>query len=149
MEETGIKLEGVRLDDLGRAKRIVIDKDNTTIVEGAGKESSIQGRIKQFRAQIDETTSDYSYRFLSSTLTAVAPSSASSSTYQAARLLFQPRTRRQRSTASRRHLVNRGALPSFRSVLQIVGQVRLSPPLCYILPSAGSLAVAIPCKEVR
>jgi chaperonin GroEL len=59
MEETGIKLEGVRLDDLGRAKRIVIDKDNTTIVEGAGKESSIQGRIKQLRAQIDETTSDY------------------------------------------------------------------------------------------
>jgi chaperonin GroEL len=59
MEETGIKLEGVRLDDLGRAKRIVVDKDNTTIVEGAGKESAIQGRIKQLRAQIEETTSDY------------------------------------------------------------------------------------------
>jgi chaperonin GroEL len=59
MEETGIKLEGVRLDDLGRAKRIVVDKDNTTIIEGAGKEASIQGRIKQLRAQIDETTSDY------------------------------------------------------------------------------------------
>jgi chaperonin GroEL len=59
MEETGIKLEGVRLDDLGRAKRIVVDKDNTTIVEGAGKDTSIQGRIKQLRAQIDETTSDY------------------------------------------------------------------------------------------
>ncbi|MGA2181953.1 MAG: chaperonin GroEL [Bryobacteraceae bacterium] len=59
MEETGIKLEGVRLEDLGRAKRIVVDKDNTTIVEGAGKESAIQGRIKQLRAQIEETTSDY------------------------------------------------------------------------------------------
>jgi len=59
MEETGIKLEGVRLDDLGRAKRIVVDKDNTTIIEGAGKESAIQGRIKQLRAQIEETTSDY------------------------------------------------------------------------------------------
>ncbi|HTP88740.1 MAG TPA: chaperonin GroEL [Bryobacteraceae bacterium] len=59
MEETGIKLEGVRLDDLGKAKRIVVDKDNTTIVEGAGKEAAIQGRIKQLRAQIDETTSDY------------------------------------------------------------------------------------------
>jgi chaperonin GroEL len=59
MEETGIKLEGVRLDDLGRAKRVVVDKDNTTIVEGNGKESAIQGRIKQLRAQIDETTSDY------------------------------------------------------------------------------------------
>ena len=59
MEETGIKLEGVRLEDLGRAKRIVVDKDNTTIVEGAGKEAGIQGRIKQLRAQIEETTSDY------------------------------------------------------------------------------------------
>ena len=58
-EETGIKLEGVRLEDLGKAKRIVVDKDNTTIIEGAGKESSIQGRIKQLRAQIEETTSDY------------------------------------------------------------------------------------------
>ncbi|MGA3023667.1 MAG: chaperonin GroEL [Bryobacteraceae bacterium] len=59
MEETGIKLEGVQLKDLGRAKRIVVDKDNTTLVEGAGKETAIQGRIKQLRAQIDETTSDY------------------------------------------------------------------------------------------
>jgi chaperonin GroEL len=59
MEETGIKLEGVRLEDLGRAKRITVDKDNTTIVDGAGKEKDIQGRIKQLRAQIDETTSDY------------------------------------------------------------------------------------------
>ena len=59
MEETGIKLEGVRLDDLGRAKRVVVDKDNTTIVEGNGKDTAIQGRIKQLRAQIEETTSDY------------------------------------------------------------------------------------------
>jgi chaperonin GroEL len=59
MEETGIKLEGVRLDDLGRAKRVTIDKDNTTIVEGAGTDKAIEGRIKQLRAQIDETTSDY------------------------------------------------------------------------------------------
>ena len=59
MEETGIKLEGVRLEDLGRAKRVVVDKDNTTIIEGAGKDTAIQGRIKQLRAQIEETTSDY------------------------------------------------------------------------------------------
>src|SRR5262250_1957688 len=59
MEETGIKLEGVRLDDLGRAKRVTIDKDNTTIVDGNGKQKEIEGRIKQLRAQIDETTSDY------------------------------------------------------------------------------------------
>ncbi len=59
MEETGIKLEGVRLDDLGRAKRVTVDKDNTTIVDGAGTQKNIEGRIKQLRTQIDETTSDY------------------------------------------------------------------------------------------
>jgi chaperonin GroEL len=59
MEETGIKLEGVRLDDLGRAKRVTIDKDNTTLVDGSGQQKAIEGRIKQLRAQIDETTSDY------------------------------------------------------------------------------------------
>ena len=58
-EETGIKLEGVQLKDLGRAKRITVDKDNTTIIDGAGKQKEIEGRIKQLRAQIDETTSDY------------------------------------------------------------------------------------------
>ena len=59
MEETGIKLEGVRLEDLGRAKRVTVDKDNTTIVDGNGKQKEIEGRIKQLRAQIEETTSDY------------------------------------------------------------------------------------------
>ena len=58
-EELGIKLENVKLEDLGRAKKITIDKDNTTIVAGAGKASEIEGRIKQLRAQIEETTSDY------------------------------------------------------------------------------------------
>jgi chaperonin GroEL len=58
-EETGIKLEGVRLEDLGRAKRVTIDKDNTTIVDGNGDQKAIEGRIKQIRAQIEETTSDY------------------------------------------------------------------------------------------
>jgi chaperonin GroEL len=59
MEETGIKLEGVRLEDLGKAKRVTVDKDNTTIIDGAGDAKGIEGRIKQLRAQIDETTSDY------------------------------------------------------------------------------------------
>ncbi len=58
-EELGIKLENVTLKDLGRAKKIIVDKDNTTIVEGAGKKSAIEGRISQMRAQIEETTSDY------------------------------------------------------------------------------------------
>jgi chaperonin GroEL len=59
MEETGIKLEGVHLEDLGRAKRVTVDKDNTTIIDGAGAAKDIEGRIKQLRAQIEETTSDY------------------------------------------------------------------------------------------
>ncbi len=58
-EETGIKLEGVRLEDLGRAKRVTVDKDNTTIIDGAGQQKNIEARIKQLRNQIDETTSDY------------------------------------------------------------------------------------------
>src|SRR5438093_1532342 len=58
-EDLGIKLENIKLDDPGKAKKVVLDKDNTTIVEGAGKSSAIEGRIKQIRAQIEETTSDY------------------------------------------------------------------------------------------
>ncbi|HEY7293113.1 MAG TPA: chaperonin GroEL [Vicinamibacterales bacterium] len=58
-EDLGIKLESIKLDDLGKAKKVTIDKDNTTIVEGAGSSSSIEGRVKQIRAQIEDTTSDY------------------------------------------------------------------------------------------
>jgi chaperonin GroEL len=58
-EDLGIKLENIKLNDLGRAKRITIDKDNTTIVDGAGDKDDIEARVKQIRVQIDETTSDY------------------------------------------------------------------------------------------
>jgi chaperonin GroEL len=58
-EELGLKLENITLTDLGRAKRLVVDKDNCTIIDGAGKKADIEGRIKQIRAQIEETTSDY------------------------------------------------------------------------------------------
>jgi chaperonin GroEL len=58
-EDLGIKLEGVKLEDLGKAKRITIDKDNTTIVDGGGKSSEIEGRVKEIRAQIEKSTSDY------------------------------------------------------------------------------------------
>jgi chaperonin GroEL len=58
-EDLGIKLESVTLKDLGRAKRVTVDKDNTTIVDGNGKKADIEGRVKQIRAQIEETTSDY------------------------------------------------------------------------------------------
>src|SRR5438477_4143943 len=58
-EDLGTKLENVKLEDLGRAKKIVIDKDNTTIIEGSGKKSAIEGKIKQIRTQIEDTTSDY------------------------------------------------------------------------------------------
>src|SRR5688572_4413684 len=58
-EDLGIKIENIRLEDLGRAKRVTIDKENTTIIEGGGAQKDIEGRVKQIRAQIDETTSDY------------------------------------------------------------------------------------------
>jgi len=58
-EDLGIKLENVKIEDLGKAKRITVDKENTTIVEGAGKTSDIQGRVSQIKKQIEETTSDY------------------------------------------------------------------------------------------
>jgi chaperonin GroEL len=58
-EELGIKLENVKLEDLGTAKKVLVDKENTTIIEGAGKDKAIEGRIKQIRTQIEETTSDY------------------------------------------------------------------------------------------
>jgi chaperonin GroEL len=58
-EDLGIKLESIQVGDLGRAKKVVVDKDNTTIVEGAGKPAEIEGRVRQIRAQIEDTTSDY------------------------------------------------------------------------------------------
>jgi chaperonin GroEL len=58
-EDLGLKLENVRLEDLGRAKKVVVDKDNTTIIEGAGAPKDVEGRVKQIRAQVEETTSDY------------------------------------------------------------------------------------------
>ena len=58
-EDLGIKIENVKVEDLGRAKKVTIDKDNTTIVEGGGKSSEIEGRVRQIRAQVEETTSDY------------------------------------------------------------------------------------------
>src|SRR5207244_12111395 len=58
-EDLGIKLESIKLDDLGKAKKVTIDKDNTTIVEGGGSSQAIEGRVKQIRTQVEETTSDY------------------------------------------------------------------------------------------
>jgi chaperonin GroEL len=58
-EDLGIKLENIKLEDLGKAKKVVLDKDNTTLIDGAGKTAAIEGRIKQLRSQIEETTSDY------------------------------------------------------------------------------------------
>ena len=71
-EDLGIKLENIKLEDLGKAKKVVVDKDNTTIIEGAGKTEAIEGRIKQIRAQIEETTSDYDQEKLQERLAKLA-----------------------------------------------------------------------------
>jgi chaperonin GroEL len=79
-EDLGIKLENLSLEDLGKAKRITIDKENTTIVEGSGKQADIQGRVNQIRRQIEETTSDYEREKLQERLAKLAggvPSSMS------------------------------------------------------------------------
>jgi len=71
-EDLGVKLENIKLEELGRAKKVVVDKDNTTIIEGAGTAKQIQGRIKQIRVQIEETTSDYDREKLQERLAKVA-----------------------------------------------------------------------------
>jgi chaperonin GroEL len=71
-EDLGIKLENVKLTDLGRAKKVIIDKDNTTIIEGKGKKPAIEGRVKQIRTQIEETTSDYDREKLQERLAKIA-----------------------------------------------------------------------------
>jgi len=71
-EDLGIKLENVQQADLGRAKKVVIDKDNTTIVQGSGKKGAIEGRIKQIRTQIEDTTSDYDREKLQERLAKIA-----------------------------------------------------------------------------
>jgi len=75
-EDLGIKLENIHIEDLGRAKKVVIDKDNTTIVEGAGKHEAIEGRVKQIRAQIEDTTSDYDREKLQERLAKLATRAA-------------------------------------------------------------------------
>src|SRR5262249_51978947 len=75
-EDLGIKLENIKLEDLGRAKKVVVDKDNTTLVEGAGKTQTIEGRIKQIRVQIDDTTSDYDREKLQERLAKLAARAA-------------------------------------------------------------------------
>src|SRR6266481_4586132 len=71
-EDLGLKLENVKMEDLGKAKKITIDKDNTTIIEGGGKRSAVEGRIKQLRTQIEETTSDYDREKLAERLAKLA-----------------------------------------------------------------------------
>jgi chaperonin GroEL len=71
-EDLGIRLENVKLEELGRAKKVVVDKDKTTIIEGAGKPKAVEGRVKQIRAQIEETTSDYDREKLQERLAKVA-----------------------------------------------------------------------------
>src|SRR2546426_6232333 len=75
-EELGVKLENTVLDDLGHAKRIVIDKDNTTIIGGKGKQADIQGRIGQIKAAIEKSTSDYDKEKLQERLAKVAGGAA-------------------------------------------------------------------------
>ncbi len=90
-EDLGIKLENVKLAGLGKAKKILIEKENTTIVEGSGKKPDIQGRCAQIRAQIEETTSDYDREKLQERLTTSASGSRSSARRSRPRCARSPR----------------------------------------------------------
>ena len=106
-EDLGIKLENVTLNMLGRAKRVSIDKDNTTIVDGAGKKKDIEGRINQIKAQIEETTSDYDKEKLQERLAKLAGGVAIIKVGGA-----QPRSR---SRSARTELTTRCMPPARRS----------------------------------
>ena len=103
-EDLGIKLENVRLEDLGRAKKITVDKDNTTIVEGYGKSSAIEGRVKQIRTQIEDTTSDYDREKLQERLAKLVGGVAQIKVGRGDRV----RDEREESSRRRRHARHQG-----------------------------------------
>jgi len=132
-EELGIKLEGISLADLGRAKRVVIDKDNTTIVEGEGKKEKIQGRINQIRNQIAETTSDYDREKLQERLAKLAGGVAVIKVGAATEVeMKEKKARFEDAMHTTRAAVEEGILPgggvAFLRALPALDDLKLSDP---------------------
>jgi len=132
-EELGIKLEGISLSDLGEAKRVVIDKDDTTIVEGAGSKEDIQGRITQIRNQIEETTSDYDREKLQERLAKLAGGVAVINVGAATEVeMKEKKARVEDAMHTTRAAVEEGILPgggvAFLRAIPALGKLKMDDP---------------------
>jgi len=152
-EELGIKLEGISLADLGQAKRIVITKDDTTIVEGAGSKDDIQGRINQIRNQIEETTSDYDREKLQERLAKLAGGVAVINVGAATEVeMKEKKARVEDAMHTTRAAVEEGILPgggvAFLRTLSALDEMELSDPDEQIGVEIVRRALEEPCRQI-
>jgi chaperonin GroEL len=152
-EELGIKLEGISLSDLGQAKRVVIDKDDTTIVEGAGSKDDIQGRINQIRNQIEETTSDYDREKLQERLAKLAGGVAVINVGAATEVeMKEKKARVEDAMHTTRAAVEEGILPgggvAFLRALSALDSLTLDDPDEQIGVEIVKRALEEPCRQI-
>jgi chaperonin GroEL len=152
-EELGIKLEGISLTDLGQAKRIVIDKDDTTIVEGAGSKEDIQGRITQIRNQIEETTSDYDREKLQERLAKLAGGVAVINVGAATEVeMKEKKARVEDAMHTTRAAVEEGILAgggvSFLRALPVLDGLKLDDPDEQVGVGIVKRALEEPCRQI-
>jgi chaperonin GroEL len=152
-EELGIKLEGISLADLGQAKRIVIDKDDTTIVEGAGSKDDIQGRIAQIRNQIEETTSDYDREKLQERLAKLAGGVAVINVGAATEVeMKEKKARVEDAMHTTRAAVEEGILPgggvAFLRAMSVLDKLELDDPDEQVGVGIVKRALEEPCRQI-
>jgi chaperonin GroEL len=152
-EELGIKLEGISLADLGQAKRIVIDKDDTTVVEGAGSKEDIQGRIAQIRNQIEETTSDYDREKLQERLAKLAGGVAVINVGAATEVeMKEKKARVEDAMHTTRAAVEEGILPgggvAFLRAMSSLDTLKLDDPDEQIGVEIVRRALEEPCRQI-
>ena len=152
-EELGIKLEGISLADLGQAKRVVIDKDNTTMVEGSGSKDDIQGRIAQIRNQIEETTSDYDEEKLQERLAKLAGGVAVINVGAATEIeMKEKKARVEDAMHTTRAAVEEGILPgggvAFLRAIPALDGLKLDDPDEQIGVSIIRRALEEPCRQI-
>ena len=152
-EELGIKLESISLADLGQAKRIVIDKDNTTIIEGGGEKDDILGRISQIRNQIEETTSDYDREKLQERLAKLSGGVAVINVGAATEVeMKEKKARVEDAMHTTRAAVEEGMLPgggvAFLRAISALDGVELEDPDAQIGVDIVRRALEEPCRQI-
>jgi chaperonin GroEL len=152
-EELGLKLEGIGLNDLGQAKRVVIDKDNTTLVEGIGTKEDIQGRISQIRNQIEETTSDYDREKLQERLAKLAGGVAVINVGAATEVeMKEKKARVEDAMHTTRAAVEEGILPgggvAFLRAISALDDLELEDPDEQIGVNIVKRALEEPCRQI-